>query len=404
MALSAVFRRTLPLLVIALSIYLAYSILNTQPAATKGKAKKAPRLSVVSQILMPGQFTISVNTFGTVQARTNSELFSLVSGQIIAISPVFESGAFFKQGDVLLEIETADYEVALQVSKGNVVSAELALAEEEARYDQARRDWKKQKTTATDFALRVPQLKVAKANLKTAKAQLSLAQLNLKRTKVRAPYDGRVLKAFVDVGSVVGPAVKLADVYSTDAVDIRLPIASKDLQFVDLPEQAVKTGLPLPEVLIENKLVEPKEIWKGQVVRTEAKIDAASQQLYVVARIEHPFLENEESNKGLIKGSPAPSHPLKIGQYVSAQIQGKVLDNVISIPNSVIYQGSYVYTIENEKLQRRPVVILWSNQKVSLIKSGLKEGDELVTTLLGQVTSGTLVSRKDRKIKREKKP
>ena len=64
---------------------------------------------------------------------------------------------------------------------------------------------------------------------------------------------------------------------------------------------------------------------------------------------------------------------------------------MITIPNSTIYQGSYVYVVDDGKLQRHPVSILWRNQQVSVVKSGLVSEQHLVTTLLGQVTSGTAV-------------
>lgn len=389
-------RRILPFVVLIVAVLLAYRISNTQPDVSKARSKPVPRLTVETISVQPVRFGVRIESFGTLQARTQSELFSLVSGQVAKVSDRFKSGAFFKQDEILLSIDPADYEIAVQVAKGEVVNAELALAEEQARYDQAQRDWKKQKQqdVATDFALRRPQLRAAEANLNTAKAQLKLALLNLERTSVRAPYDGRILETFVDIGSVVGSNVRLAKLYSTDAIEVRLPIANRDLNFVDLPKSEPdaqanhsKDDDSLPLVRIENRLIDPHEFWQGRVVRTEAAIDAGSQQLYVVARVDNPFLEP----RPLETKHALPKRPLKIGQYIKASISGKVLEEVIVIPNSAVYQGSYVYLVEEQRLQRKDVSILWRNQRVSVLKSGLKAGDHLVTTLLGQVTSGTLV-------------
>jgi RND family efflux transporter MFP subunit len=388
MALSKFIRRILPLVMLCLLAFLAYQIKQTKPPAFKGEASSAPRLVVETDILEEAPFSVMVESFGVVQARTNSELFALISGQIQSVSPRYESGAFFKKGDVLLTVDAADYAVAMQVAKGSLVNAELALAEEEARYDQAQRDWKKQSKAikATDFALRLPQLRAAKSNIETAKAQLSLAELNLARTKIRAPYDGRILTTFVNVGSVIGPNVTLAQIYSSDALEVRLPVANKALRFINLPEQSDVDKQKNPLVVIENKLTEPPQLWQGSVMRTEAKIDAASQQLYVVARIDDPFQYDKTHTR----------RPLKIGQFVRANISGQALENVISIPNSTVYQGSYVYVVKNERLQRQPVDVLWRDQTTSVIKSGLESGQHLVTTLLGQITSGTLVDVKDK--------
>jgi len=371
----------LPWLIFIGMVFLAYEITQSKPSAFKGHSKQAPRLVVETTLLKAAPFTISVESFGVLQARTNSELFALVSGQIKSVSPHYETGAFFKQGEVLLKIDSADYEVAVQVAKGSLVNAELALAEEQARFDQAQRDWARKKHQASDYALRLPQLRAAKSNIETAKAQLKLAELNLERTKVRAPFDGRILATFVNVGSVVGPNIKLAQIYSSEAIELRLPLANKDLRFINLPEASMGDYQNYPKVSIHNTLTEPAQIWHGKVVRTEAAIDEASQQLYVLARIDQPFIKDDRLSR----------LPLKIGQFVRASIQGKQLESVISIPNSSLYQGAYVYLLKEGKLQRQPVSVLWRNQQVSVIKSGLENGQQLVTTPLGQVTSGTAV-------------
>jgi len=407
--LSKLIRRTLPFVALIVAVLLAYKISQTQPDVSHIKGKTAPRLTVETRILEPSQFVVAVESFGTIQARTQSELFSLVSGQVATVSPRFKSGAFFNQGEVLLSIDTADYEIAVQVAKGDVINAELALAEAQARHAQAQRDWKTQKkqSVATDFALHLPQIRAAEANLDTAKAQLKLARLNLERTSVRAPYDGRILETFVDIGSVIGSNVRLAKVYSADAIEVRLPIANRDLHFVDFPEPGRIQGLTqnrighhaltLPSVRIENSLVDPAEIWQGNVIRTEAAIDPISQQLFVVARVDNPFLDGERASTQTVnKAGEHSGHarPLKIGQYVRASIRGKTLEQVIVIPNSAVYQGSYVYLVEDQTLQRKNIDVLWRNQQVSVLKSGLQAGDHLVTTLLGQVTSGTAVTEK----------
>ena len=118
----------------------------------------------------------------------------------------------------------------------------------------------------------------------------------------------------------------------------------------------------------------------GQIIRTEGAIDEVARQLHVVAQINDPF--------GM---STKVGRPLKIGEYVTAEIAGKTLPDVIVVPNNTIYQNSYVYVVEEGLLQRRVVDIAWQNGAESIVSSGLIAGDELVTTPLGQVTSGTRV-------------
>jgi hypothetical protein len=101
----------------------------------------------------------------------------------------------------------------------------------------------------------------------------------------------------------------------------------------------------------------------------------------VVAQIEDPYTT---VNKGDLA--------IKIGEYLKANVAGRLIPNSIVIPNDAIYQGSYVYVVEENLLKRRNVELLWKNESDAIVKSGLKAGDQLVVTPLGRISSGTPVS------------
>ncbi|KZY63679.1 hypothetical protein A3735_25815 [Oleiphilus sp. HI0061] len=371
---------------------LAYQISQSQPPASKGRPSKANPLLVEVDKIAPRDFQVTVESYGVLKANTRTNLLSLVSGQVLKVSPAFQRGAFVQEGQVLLVIDPLEYEVSLQTARSDLANAELALAEEEARSEQALRDWRTQEkinsTPARDYALRYPQLKAAKAKLETAKAKLSLAQKNLERTKVRAPYDGRLIETFVNKGSVISTSTPVAELYSSESLELSLPIASRDLAFLDLPSsESYQDTSSSAYVRIENSLVVPAEYWQAMIVGTEALVDAENQQIYALAKIVKP-LTSEKSER--------PVQALKVGQYLHANIQGKTIDEAILVPNSAIYQGTYVYVVEKiekqDVLARREVNVRWRNEELSLIESGLNIGDLLVRTPLGQVTSGTRVA------------
>lgn len=381
-----------PIVVLLLCLLLAYQISQSQPPASKGRPSKANPLLVEVDKIAPRDFQVTVESYGVLKANTRTNLLSLVSGQVLKVSPAFQRGAFVQEGQVLLVIDPLEYEVSLQTARSDLANAELALAEEEARSEQALRDWRTQEkinsTPARDYALRYPQLKAAKAKLETAKAKLSLAQKNLERTKVRAPYDGRLIETFVNKGSVISTSTPVAELYSSESLELSLPIASRDLAFLDLPSsESYQDTSSSAYVRIENSLVVPAEYWQAMIVGTEALVDAENQQIYALAKIVKP-LTSETSER--------PVQALKVGQYLHANIQGKTIDEAILVPNSAIYQGTYVYVVEKiekqDVLARREVNVRWRNEELSLIESGLNIGDLLVRTPLGQVTSGTRVA------------
>jgi RND family efflux transporter MFP subunit len=202
----------------------------------------------------------------------------------------------------------------------------------------------------------------------------------LQRTRIRAPYDGRLIETFVNIGSVVSTSTRLADLYSTESLELSLPISNRDLEFLDLPTQGDQREVA---VKVENTLVAPPEYWRATITGTEALVDADNQQIYALAQIE-----------GAVEIG-AFQQDLKVGQYLHASIEGKVIEEALLVPNTAIYQGSYVYVVEDrdgiEVLSKRDVSIRWRNEEFSLVGAGLQVGDKLVTTTLGQVTSGTPV-------------
>ncbi len=382
-----ILRKLLPLLLLMLFIGGAVLIANNKPVSAKRDKPPAPVIRVETQTVQPQDYTVTLNSFGRVQPRTEGELVAQVAGQIIEVSPSFRDGGFFDEGEVLVTIDPRDYEIQVEIAAAELANARVKLQEEQALADQARKDRAilKKQGLASDYALRKPQLAAARSEIDAALAKLKQANLAVERTRVKAPYAGRIRKRHVDRGVVVSVNQNLARIYATDRIEVRLPLKNSELPFADLPESfrnGSRSKEQLPSVVIYNTLGSRREPWSGKLVRTAGAIDEASQQLYVTAQIDNPYALSQ-----------ADKRPLKIGQFVTAKIEGKRLSQAIVIPNSAIYQGSYVYLFEDGLLQRRPIEIAWQNSAEALIRNGLSGGEELVMTPLGQVSSGTPVQR-----------
>ena len=119
-----------------------------------------------------------------------------------------------------------------------LAQAQLRLEEEEARAEQARRDWEKlgDGDAAGSLVLRLPQMAEARAVAASAAARVEEAKRDLERARIRAPYAGRILDKRVDVGQYVTPGTVLARIYAVDYAEIRLPLTSTEVGFVKLPE------------------------------------------------------------------------------------------------------------------------------------------------------------------------
>ena len=377
----------LPVAIFGLLLAVAAVIRSNPPEAPKRYSPSAPSVAVAAMPIIPRDYRIELESYGAVQPRTQTTLTAQVAGQIVFVNPNLREGGFFDEGEVLVAIDPRDYEANVRIAEAVLMDARQTLADATARSNQAREDWEMLGNTGEppELVLRLPQLEAAKAGVISAEATLSKAKLELERTRITAPFAGRVLDQVADIGQVVSTNSDIAVVYATDYVEVRLPIRNRDLAFMDLPVMYRDGDTALSEVPVEivSDLV-AYSVWDARLVRTEGAIDQSARQLHVIAQIDDPFA----SSSG---GRPQ----LKIGQYVTARLPGHTLSDALVVPNSAIYQGSYVYVVENETLQRRNIEIAWQNDEDAIIESGLEEGDMLVMTPLGQVTSGVRVSMVD---------
>jgi len=377
----------LPVIIIIVTIVLIMIIFKNPPTSKRGKPSKVPQMTVLTTTLAPQAYQVIVQSFGTVKPRTQSILFAQVSGQINHVSKQFRAGGFFEQGDILIRLDDRDHRAEVKIAQASLMSAKQSLQEEDARVKQAKADWKRlgNGNTPSALVLRQPQYEAAKAQVLSAEAQLDKMKLSLERTKIVAPYAGRILKKNVDIGQVISSNTQLADIFAVDYVEIRLPIKNKDLPLMKLPEEYRSAheqleASSISDVIISSDLM-GEQVWQGKIVRTESAIDTMSQQLFVVAQIIRPY--DGATNQGA---------QIKMGQYITAKITGRKVENALVIPSSAIYQGSYVYIVKEGLLMRKEIQLGWQNGTESIVTQGLISGDELVLTPLGQVSSGTPVA------------
>ncbi len=376
----------LPIIVIIASIVISVVLIATK--SKPQRRKPPPATTHVDAIRLELEdYPVIVHTQGTVQPRTESTLIPQVSGRIEWVSPTFREGGFFENGDILLRIEKSDYITALVVAEANLARAQLISAEEVARSEQAREDWKKLGDGSDPGALvlRQPQLADARATVASAIAKRDQAQRDLERTEITAPYAGRILEKRVDIGQFVTPGSVMALIYAVDYAEIRLPLSDSEIAFVKLPEiyrgestQDLEYG---PKVILHASFGEQQHTWEGYIVRTEGAIDTRSRQLFVVAQVDDPYGR-----------SVANRPPLKAGQFVEAEIMGDVLRDVFVISRSTLREGREVLLIDGEnKLIRREVEIVWSDSENVVVRKQLAPGDVLCLTPLPYAAEGTPV-------------
>lgn len=370
-----------PFAILGTALLAGFLILSMKPKPEKQLPQ--PVIPVVEAIEAKQQtFTLEVRTQGTVRPRTMPELTADVSGPVIAVSENFRPGGFFGKGEVLVTIDPADYETILAQAQSNLAQARLDLAQEEARAAQAREEFQQLgRGSPSELTLRVPQVERARALLESASAAVRKAERDLDRTRVKAPFDGRVLQQGIDIGQRAQTGVPLATVYATDIAEIRMPLSLDEASKIDLPV-AYREGVvgSRPGVVFSSTVGGETHTWTGSIVRTEAAIDPQTRFTHVIAEVRNPY--------GRVPEQPE-RHPLRVGLFVQAVIKGKTLNNVVIFPRHALHGKNTVWVAENgNTLRKRSIQIAAIQEKNVVASDGLKDGELIVTSPLEFVTEG----------------
>jgi len=383
MGVRGFFRYLLPLGLIAvatLTVATLVVIAQSKRPERKDTADQAVLVDVIPAELRSLNFT--VYSQGPVQPRTETTLVAEVAGQIVSVSTNFIAGGFFREGEVLLQIDPSDYETGLLRAQATLASREAQYADEKARSEQALKDWTNlgRDGQPSDLVLRKPQLAEASAGVLAAEAELKEAERNLQRTRIKVPYDGLVRSKQVDVGQYVGPGTVLGVTFAVDRAEIRLPLSSADLAFLNLPSATRLDERMRVPVKLTTENNSSEATWNAEIVRTEGVVDQTSRVVYAVAEVVDPY--------GALGLSNQPE--LKMGTFVRAEIQGLRAENVVVLPRSVLRPDDTVLIANKRRLlEVRPVKVARAEPRLVYISGGIAEGEWVVTTSLDAPIPGT---------------
>jgi len=355
----AIGRKTLPFIIIALVVIGLISIMRLFRTEPQTQPRLETGFLVETAQVKPQSLTVQVSSQGLVIPKRSISLVAEVSGQVTQVSDAFVVGGQFKQGDVLLQIEPADYQVAVSRSEANLASARANLELEQAKAEQAEKDWQSfgKQSKPSDLLLNIPQLKGAQAAVDAAKADLKKAQRDLSKTTIKAPFDGTVLAKQVDIGQFINVSGQLGRLAGTQLAEIRLPLASHNINQLQLSDDS---RLPLSVTL---SLVDGPEIGQAQLVRLEPEKNAQTMVTYGVVEVNKPF-----------------DLGLRFNSFVNASITGPTYSHVYPIPSEWLLPQQRLPLYRNDHLHIQPVTVIYQTDQTDYISQGLTQEDQIIIT------------------------
>ncbi len=379
---------------ILISIALIFGVIILVGAAVFGlafTAEEPERAEVVARptavFVTEAQSTpvqLSVRTQGEVTPLTEIDLVAQVSGRITFVNPNFVNGGFFEAGETLIQLEDADYRLAVTRASALVAQRRQQLIREEAEADLARQEWEALgEGEASALTLREPQMAEAQAQLAAAQASLAEARLNLSRTRISAPFDGRVRMKSADLGQFVGPGARVGRVFSTDRVEVRLPLTNSELATLGMPLAFQAASYDAgPAVQLSAEVAGEIRYWDGHVVRTDSAIDPQTRTLSAIIEVSDPYGA----------AAQAAGAPLAVGLFVNADIAGQSIDYAYALPRSALRGANEIFVAERDgTLSIRQVTVADSTADAVIVTSGVTAGDRVVVSPLRGAADGMLI-------------
>jgi multidrug efflux system membrane fusion protein len=340
-------------------------------AVAQAPPAKAPQRVVAVEVAtaVKRSTPVQIEALGTVTPMASVAIKARVDSEITSVH--FADGARVKQGDLLITLDSRAIEAQILQAEGNI-------ARDRAQLEGAERDIRRYTELVSKNATPITNLDNAKtqaavygAALKADEALLKNLQVQLSYATIRAPIAGRISAASVKVGNFVRSAdlLPIATIIQTAPVYVSFPIPQVMLPAL---REAVAEGQPTIEAIIPG---ESKRA-VGRVAMVENTVDAATGMVNVRAAMSN---ENEL---------------LWPGTLVQTNLRLRS-EEAVTVPSAAVQvsqSGNFVYVIKNNVAELHPVKVARTLGDVTVLESGVSDGDSVVVDGHLQLTNGARVA------------
>lgn len=362
------------ILPLAMAVLLTACGGEEKPAAAAGGDMPPAEVSVIT--VTPGKLALTSELPGRLEAVRVAEVRARVAG--IVKERVFKEGSDVKAGDVLFRIDPAPFKAAYDSAVAAVARAEALRDQTRAQAERAESLIGKQMISKADYDLAVAGAKQAVADVAAARAAQETARLNLSYATVTAPIAGRIGRALVTEGALVGQgeATQLALIQQLSPVYVNFSQSSVDALKL---RQALAGGQFKSDagaevtVVLENGETYPH---KGRLLFSDLSVDPGTGSISLRAEI------------------PNPDRLLLPGMYVRVRLEQAVDSNAITVPQRALQrgpQGAYVMIVKDGVVAIQPVVTDVAQGDLWRVSSGLTGGEQVIVEGLQKVHPGAPV-------------
>jgi multidrug efflux pump subunit AcrA (membrane-fusion protein) len=223
--------------------------------------------------------------------------------------------------------------------------------------------------------LREPQRETARAAVAAAEAALAAAELNLERTRIKAPFNALVMERQVNTGTRVGTGASLATLVDTDAFWVELAVPAASLRWLNLPtegEEGSKVRLYQEQIWGAGRYRE------GRVIRVRGDLDEKGRMARLLVAVNDPLALTDGERP-----------PLLLGAFVRAEIAGRELEQVLALDRGWLRDDNTLWVMDrDDNLAIRHPPLIYSGTSEVYVRDGLQAGDRIITSELAVAVEG----------------
>lgn len=349
---------------------LALLYVSAPAAAQAPAAGGLPPSVIVETVRLRDAVDVS-SYIGRVQAIDKVTIRARIDGFLA--SRGFDEGREVKKDQVLFTLEKEPYEAALDLAKANLASAQAARELAQATYDRTKPLAERGTSSQSSLDDAISKLAQARAAVQAQEAAVKQAALNLGYTEIRAPMDGRTGRATYSVGEYVGPSSNpLVTLVRQDPMYVAFPVPQRVLLAVR------REGVAADSVIVRLKLPDGSTYaHDGTIEFTEVESNAGTDTITVRAEIANP------------------DRLLVDQQIVGVSVLAKKPELKIMMSQAALLldqQGAYVLLVTaDNKVEMRRIEVGEQRGPLIVVKSGLAEGDRVITSGQQKVRPGIVV-------------
>ena len=346
--------------------------LTPQSMAQTGGAAPAPAVTVAPVVSRPVASTLEF--VGRTEAYREVELRARVIGFLLERG--FEEGAEVSKGDILFQIDPAEYDAAVAAAGARVKRAEATLTEAGRNLKRAEALVKKGHLSQAELDEAVAKASQAEADLAGAEADLTSAELNLGYTRIVAPISGRIGDSRVDAGNLIGPdSGVLATIVDVDPIKVTFAITEREMLNYKQAQQDSESRRYTPTLRLANGTMLDEA---GTITFLDNRADPMTGTIRLFA--EFP------NEAGLV----VP------GQFVNVVLVSTESRNMVVVPQSAVQTnqaGAFVLVVDQDNsVVSRSVVLGERTGADVVVTEGLSVGESVVVEGIQKVRPGAKVT------------